>query len=764
MNGPGDIVAGLAPPQDNMPFYLAVSAKPRVHPVYEAEMQRRQTSTGDDDEVVEGETASDDEAKEANTTAPEEGGQALPGQPNSTFVGYILSSWSRNKRARDTLEDRLLACLWARRGQYSPDALAGMWTVDAGAGDPPYLPLAASKMRSCEAALRELLLPTGERPWGIEPEPLSELPSAVMQRITNDAEAAARADMADDAQARGMVMTKTTFAQAMESHKDEIQQEAVEDAGREAEVRSRKMEEVMAASLDQGNYYNAITDFIIHFSTFPTAFLKGPYKTIQRRRKWKGNKMVITEEPVMTWSAVHPMDAYPAPGASSCQDGDFIEHLRLTRADLWRMKGLPGYDSAAIDRIITYHQTGSLRAWLWSDMERRRIEGQTNSTWIPDYQVDGLHFWGSVQGKDLMQHGVHVDDPNAYYEANAVLIGNEIIYCAINEDPMGERPYYASSYDEVPGAIWGNAIYDLIADCCEMVNACVRSLNANMGLASGPITGIDLSQLAVGQDPKAIRPLLQLQLDTSLATTPRDPLHFWQADPQADMLLKVVDAFEARADEMSGIPRYLSGDSNASGAAETLGGLSMLMGNAAKGLRRAVGNIDRRVIAPTLTKLYDYQMETNPDDSIKGACNVVARGAEAVLVKEHLQQLYTSFLEKVLTSEKLQQLLGDEKIIAILRHVVDSLGLDVTETVPTEEEMRKRVEAAKNAPPPPPTPDQQLKSQDHRLATQSKERIAGGKVAAQLAIHHTTLAHEAAQSTNEVPPNAPNGSPAPNAG
>jgi hypothetical protein len=758
--GPGDIVAGLAPPQDNLPAYLAQSmaAKPRLHP-YEEERRRRQKSSEDGEE---GETPST-EVAEAKT---EDGAHVEPSSPSyAPLAGYILSSWARNKRARDTLEIRLLACLWARRGEYSDDQLSTMWTVEAGAGDPIYLPVAASKMRSAEAALRDLLLPDGQRPWGVEPVPFSALPEDIMAKLTQQAEQKMVAQMGEQAQSTGQTMQQNQFKQQLEQHIEELKASATELARKEALKRAGRMENTIEKRMQEGGYYQAIADLIQHFCTFPTAVLKGPYKSMKRRRKWEGNKMVVSLDPIQIWSAPNPMDCYPAPGASGIQDGDFIERLRLTRSDLYEMIGLPGYDENAIRRVLANHDTGGLRAWLWSDMERRRIEGQTNSTWIPDYQIDALHYWGSVQGKDLKLHGIHegVDDLLAYYEVDAVLIGNEVIRCELNNDPLGQRPYWNASYDEVPGAFWGNSIYELIRAPCDMINACARALNANMALASGPIMGVDMSQLAAGQDPKAIRPLLQFQLDTSLTSTPRPPLTFYQADSRSEELLKIIMDFETKADELSGIPRYLSGDARATGAAETLGGLSMLMGNAAKGLRRAVANVDRQVIGPTLTKVYDYEMETNPDEGIKGACEIVARGSAAVLIKEHLQQIRTQLLQEILRSEKLQSILGDERIANLLRSIVDSQDLNAKDIVPTEEEMQQRTAALARQGPPPPSPDEQLRAQVKEKEIASKERVAGGKGAISLAEHKLT--HSAALASKPPSPNplTPGTAPNPNA-
>jgi hypothetical protein len=751
--GPGDIVAGLAPPQDNPPAVaFRRGAMAGRYSSYEEDKQQRtalerNTSGMQGPQTANASIAADvSSEKDSATDQPQSGGEGdspgfVPADVGS-MPGYIQASWARNKRARDTLETRFLACLWARRGEYDSDYLAGMWTTEAGAGDPIYLPLAASKMRTAEAAMRDLLLPTGLRPWSVEPVPLSTLPEDVMEGIVDQAKQQAQQMMQQQAAQSGQTMPQGMFALHHNAIAAQLKQEATERAQKEADLRCRKMEDAIEKRLQEGGYYQAMADFIQYFCTFPSAVLKGPVKMIKKVRRWNGNRFEQKHEPVQSWFAVHPMDCYPAPGASSAQDGDFIERVRLTRADLDAMRALPDHNPDAIDRTLATHSNGSLRAWLWSDMERRRIEGRTNSTWLPDYQIDGLLYWGSVQGKDLISNGiakvgdVEVTSPISYYEYNALLIGNEIIFQRLVDSPIPNRPYYSDAFDPVPNSFWGNAIYELIKDCCEMVNACARALNANMALASGPIQGIDMSQLAAGQDPKAMRPLQQLLLDRSLTQTPRNPIEWYQADPQHEMLIKIIEFFADWSDELSSIPKYLSGDAQATGAAETMGGLSMLLGNAAKGLLRAVFGIDRHVTEPTLTALYDYEMDEGEDDSIKGAAEIIARGAEAVLVKEHQQQVISTVLDKILQSPKLAEIEGDDRIANLLRQLFDKLGLNAKDLVPSEEEMQQRIA---NTPPPQPDPNERLKAQVAIHKSDAHERIAGAKLGMQAMEHHLPI-------------------------
>lgn len=723
----GDVIAGLAPPEDNGPpaaFYdrrggRGILTGDTPSPAKKNPFSGIDGITGNRGQGSAASPRGDSAATGGDKTDPE----VTPQHDLTSLPGYIRSAWSRNKRARDRMEYRLLACLRARRGEYDSTEIMDLWTADA--GEPIYLPLAATKMRAAEASLRELILPDGDRPWGVEPSSVVELPLEIAAAIKQQAQQEAKAKIAELRKQTGKVIDFQSFL----GISAEIEGAAIaggrSQAEREAKKRCERMEDNIDERMQRGNYYEAVAEFIQYFCTYPTAVLKGPFLRRTKRLSWerKGWKPIVLDDPELYWMAPNPFDIYPAPEATSCQDGDFLERIRLTRADLYEMIGVEGYNEGAIRRTLEYHATGGLRSWLWADMERRQLEGNTWDTWQPDYIVDCLHYWGSVEGKVLQQHGVDIGDgdPLAYYEVDSLLVGNEVIRCMVNDDPLGQRPYHSASYDPVPGAFWGNSIYDLIKDCQAMVNACARALNANLALASGPIIGVDMSQMAVGEDPKAIRPLLMIQLDRSRAPQAQDPITFYQAKSNAQELIGVIEQFEERADDLSGIPRY-SPDQNVNGAAQTMGGMGMIMGNEAKGIRRAAGNVDRGVVACTVRATYNYEMLFGDDESGKSDATIVARGSMAVIVKEQLQQQRTLFLQGVDKSAMSQKIIGVKGYAAVLREIVGVLGMNTDEVVPDEEALDQMIASQ---PPPQPTPGEQLKAKTdtHKTDTQAQVKL-----------------------------------------
>ena len=88
------------------------------------------------------------------------------------------------------------------------------------------------------------------------------------------------------------------------------------------------------------------------------------------------------------------------------------------------------------------------------------------------------------------------------------------------------------------------------------------------------------------------------------------------------------------ADIVTQIPASIHGQPVGTGANRTFRGMSMLYGNALKGVQSGITNIDEDVVSPFATSLYMLNLKYNPKDEIKGDAKVIARGASGLMEKE----------------------------------------------------------------------------------------------------------------------------------
>jgi hypothetical protein len=406
--------------------------------------------------------------------------------------------------------------------------------------------------------------------------------------------------------------------------------------------------------------------------------------------------MDVKDELVLEWERVDPFNLYPAADATNIDDGYLIERHKLHRSDLQALIGVEGYSDGAIRAVLEEYGKGGLRDWIYVDMNKAAAEGKSTMgvQQNPSELIDALQFWGSVQGQLLRDWGLQeedVPDPLMDYPIEGWVIGNWVIKAVVNPDPLGRKPYFKASYEEVPGAFWGNSVADLCRDTQDICNAAARSLVNNMSISSGPQVVYNIDRLPQGENITQMYPWKVWQVTSDPLAGSAPPMQFYQPSSLASELMAVYEKFATLADEYTGIPRYMSGDSPAGGAGRTASGMSMLMSNAGKAIKQVIANIDESVISPVIERLYYYNMRYGDDPDLKGDINIIARGATSLVVKEQAQVRQNQFLQVALQSPIVQQVIGMEGIAELLRQSAKTLDLNPDHIVPPIEILKQRM-------------------------------------------------------------------------
>lgn len=598
------------------------------------------------------------------------------------LAAYIQKCWSEAKSAKETtVEPRMLKSLRQRRGEYDPDLKAHLQEQGSAL---VYMMLTSNKCRSAAAWLREAL---ADMPWECEPTPVADIDPKTQQMIFMTATQAAMQSVA----VGGYVPKPVELAGYMLAMKDSAMVKVQEIAKKKAEMMTRKMKDQMT----EGGFQKAIEEFIDDLVTFPAACFKGPVVRSKPALKWKQGPngsftTDVQQEFLLEWERVDPFNLYPAPDASGVDDGYLIERHKLSRQDLVALKGVEGYSEASINAILAeYYQTG-LERQISIDSERDIAEGRDGmSTNNPSGLIEALQFWGSVNGQMLLDWGMdeaEIEDPLDEYHIEAWLIGNYVIKATINPDPLHRKPYYKTSWENVPGCFWGNSVPDLCRDAQAVCNAAARALVNNMGLASGPQVMVNTSRLPEGDTITTMYPWkIWLYEDDGYGSNgSMAPVSFFQPGSNSQELMQIYQQFSVMADEYTGIPRYMTGDAATGGAGRTASGLSMLMSNAGKTIKGVISSIDR-VLEPAIERLYVYNMQFLDDPDLKGDLKIVARGATALVMKEQQQQRVNEVFQMCLQSPVLQQIVGPTGIAYLFRNVLERLNINADELVPSPE-------------------------------------------------------------------------------
>jgi len=617
---------------------------------------------------------------------------ATPGA-NEPLLGRIAARIQRDfERAltakQSSTINRLLDCRRLRNGKYSPTERVD---ITAQGGSDVFVNLTNVKCRAAESWIRDVMFHSG-RAWTLEPTPIPDLPTdvdvAVLASVKREQE---------EVLAQGEEVMPEAFTMRLA----EMRQDFLDQLQEEARKRVSAMEDLIADELDEGGWDKALSEFITDFVTYPAAIIKGPIYRKKRQVSWQAGIPVVKETVVKVFERVSPMDVYPSPDSTSCQNGSFVQRHRLFPMDLQAMKGTPHYSDLMIDEALKVYGNGYVVTRAWDD-ERDRQEGREGYSALYRNTIECLQYWGAVKGSELKEWGEaskvafpQIND-NEYYEIEAWLVGRLVIKAVINPDEMGRRPYEKACWEDVPGAFWGSCPPEIMADVQRMINACARAMSNNLAIASGPQVEVNIDRLPTGvSNIDSLYPWKVWQTRSDRTGGQGPAVTFFQPNSNAQELQNVMEWFYRKADEVTGIPNYTYGSGQTGGAGRTASGLSMLMEAASKGIKQAISNIDTAVTA-VIAHMYAQNLLTSGDPSVRGDCQVVAKGTLGLIQREAVQQRRQEFM--MATANPMDaQIIGVEGRGYLLNEMAKGLGMDANKIVPDPEKLRAMVKKQEEA-------------------------------------------------------------------
>jgi hypothetical protein len=600
------------------------------------------------------------------------------------LASFVRTEWEMMRNHRNSASgwnERLLAAQRIFNGEYDATKLS---EIRKFGGSEVYARIVALKCRGATALLREVYL--GDRPWGLDPTPEPNLPDSIMDSVSNLVQ-----------------MELQTIVQsgqpldinAVRDRTNELIAAARRAAKKRAKDEAKLAENKLDDILVEGGFYHALTEFLTDLPLFPYAVLKGPVVRVVPDVVWEQGKPVTTTRAKMFWQRLSPFDVYWTPGVSHMKDAAVIEKLRLTRADLNDVMDLPGYNKENIRAVLDEYGRGGLRDWMDST-DQQRAEGENRES--PSHNRSGLldcvEYHGNVQGRTLREYGfseAEIPDEMRDYFVQVWLIGRYIIKAQLSPNVRKRHPYYITSFEKVPGTPVGNALPDMLEDIQDVCNATLRSLVNNLSIASGPQVVIDDERLSVTENSDDLYPWKRWHTRSdplSGAGATIKPVEFFSPASHAQELLGVYQAFVTIADEISAIPRYVTGSEKIGGAGRTASGLAMLMGNANKILQMVASNVDGDVIRGMLEDLYDMVMLTDKSGQFRGDESIRVRGVEVAVQRETNRQRQLEALQATANPIDMA-IMGLDGRAKLLRSVLSTVGIE-EEIVPSEEELAAR--------------------------------------------------------------------------
>ena len=610
-------------------------------------------------------------------------------QTMTDLAGYVRGLYDMFRTHRDMVSggwsNRLMHALRTFNGEYHPSKLQ---QIRQFGGSEVYARIVAMKCRGASSLLRDVYL-SPDKPWGLAPPADPDIPPDVMQHIQRLVEVELQEVMAAG---------QNVEPQAVKGRIEGLAQEAKKAETKKAQQRATAAEKKIEELLQEGGFYNALAELVVDIPLFPYGVIKGPVVRVTPQVMWSDQGTSATEQvPRMFWERLSPFDVYWTPGARTIENADVIERGRLSRAELNDCLDLPGYMHEEVEAVLDeYGKGGIADDWDTYDAERAVQENRENPRYNRSGMLNFLTFSGNIQGRMLSDWGMAgIDQPLRDYKIQLYLIGTHVIKCQMNPSPRQRHNYFITSFEKVPGTPVGNGLPDILADIEDVANATLRALVNNLSISSGPQVVVTDDRLVPGEDGEELYPWKRWHVNSDpMGNNQQVPISFFQPNSNAQDLLAIYEKFNAMADDLSAIPKYLSGQGAGAGAGRTAAGLAMLMGNASKILQTVAANIDGDIVRPLLMYLYDMLMLTDNTGVFSGHEAVEVKGVNVAVQRETQRSRQLEFLQ--ITANPIDQpIIGNRGRAAILRSVANTIGMEGDSIVPSEEEiMQMEMQAA----------------------------------------------------------------------
>jgi hypothetical protein len=544
----------------------------------------------------------------------------------------LLMEFAKAESDRRLTEERWLSDLRQYRGQYDPEVLAAIGLKRSRA----FVRKTRVKVKTVNSRVEDLLFPSGsEKNWEIGSSPVpsvsKEERNAVGRNLMQMAEQAAQQAIAQ-AQAQGQQLPPQQPAKITKDMVDK----AVAAICKES---AKKMAKVIDDQLTEVRYKATCKQAIHSAHLYGTGIIKGPLVERRVRSKYQnvnGKWVEKSETYVVPFVDYVPIwRFYPDMSADTLDKCRYVyERHQMTHADLAELAERKSFNKTQIIEYLKSNPNGQVTI-KYIDNQLKIIGDRNANQGAVDGRYEVLERWGWLTGKDLHDVGVKVDEARHHesFFGNVWILPNGSVIKAVLQPINGVTwPYHMYYFDKDETNIFGDGLGTVLRDDQTMLNAATRLMLDNAAISSGPMIEVATGLLSRLDSGTEIEPWKVFYRNATAPGTPA--VRAIELPTRLGDLSGLADRFENNADEVSAVPRYMSGENMNNGAAATKGGLSMLMGAANIMIKDLISSWDEGVTRPFIAALYRWNMQFNPDNSIKGDYDVKARGSASLVARE----------------------------------------------------------------------------------------------------------------------------------
>ena len=392
---------------------------------------------------------------------------------------------------------------------------------------------------------------------------------------------------------------------------------------------------------------NTMRAAIFEMSMLGTGITKGPFNFYKRVHKWSkdenGEKVYTPyERTVPRLEHVSCWDFYPDPTATSIDDAEYvIQRHRLNKSQVRGLINIPYFDAQAIDDALA--KGPNYQDKYYEDTIR---EDETEASYR-DNRYEILEYWGVLDAEMARSAGLSLpqDVSNLQQvQVNIWICSGMILRCVLNPFTPARIPYQVTPYEVNPYQMFGVGVAENMEDSQMLMNGHVRMAIDNLALAGNLVFDVDEASLVPGQNMD-IFPGKIFRRQSGVTGTSINGLKFPNTAPEN---LQMYQISRQLADEQTGIPSIMHGQTGVTGTGRTASGLSMLLGGANLSMKTVVKNIDDYMLKPLGEAYFQWNMQFNDETpEIEGDLEIKPGGTSSIMQKEVRSQRLTALLQTI---------------------------------------------------------------------------------------------------------------------
>jgi hypothetical protein len=492
------------------------------------------------------------------------------------------------------------------------------------------------KVDQAVARMCEILFPVDDRNWGIKPTPMPEL----ADMVGNDAQTI------DPTTGQPTGLTAAQEAEAI-----------MEAAKQAAEAMERSIDDSLTECKYNGESRKGIEDAV----RLGSMLLYGPFPARQTSKVWlpqgDGTQVLQVNESIVPASErLDPWDVFfdPSCGNDHQNGRGFFVRRMVTRKQLRKLVGLPGYDTEAIREVLRM-----------PPQKLRVAEGRIIRDMVNEDAYEMWTYHGEIEPEEMQMLSSRTGDPLEDVDFGVLVIVNDKVVGAMDSwVPDRTLPVDVYCWRKADDSPFGYGLPDELEHQQRVVNSAWRQVMDNGRTSLGGQIVIKKGMIIPQNGSYEITPnkvwLAKDELDDVRAA-----MTVFEFNSHLEELLAIAQAAMQFADTESSMPQIMGGEQGS--APETVGGMVMLYNNANAVLRQRVKLYDDSITRPHIARYYDWKMANDPDPAIKGDYEIDARGSTALIERDIQNQALLNLAAITNNPRYIPHLREREELKAILK-------------------------------------------------------------------------------------------------